>query len=417
MLGVLALGAALCVLEMRTAAKRAPFLQSRASKCVLASFLCLASFRIWRGARCRALQRRQATAKTITLQDDCMQCSAGEISLITWNVLAPCFASRKRYSYVPTRILSWDEYRRQRLCDILRSINADVVCLQEVEVARCATCLALSCAALPANASRCADELSCLLDRMHGSMRQVGVLVCVHALGPPAANGCVSTADSRRSNACRQDDIVSFMAELGYDHAAQDRSDGRFSIANITFFRRSKLRLVWSETRSRALLAQLRLLPAAPSAAQEPSTRPSSAHASGVNASTDGTEGGSGATAEHAQHGNGCRDGAEGVEAPAADVYIANVHLEGHPYKSQERVAQLRSALGRLQLQVEKQGGRCEGASALIVGVPSASCMLHAACACTCDAAPHCRALWRNAAAARKELLKETACPNRVVMT
>lgn len=126
MLKVLAVAASstfLCLLAMRSAAKRTTIVQSKAAKCVLTSVVCVASLSILKGVRRRSRQHRQATADTIRLEDKCMQCSAGEVSVVTWNVLAPCFASRKRYSYVKPHILSWEDYRLARLRTIIKQVR------------------------------------------------------------------------------------------------------------------------------------------------------------------------------------------------------------------------------------------------------------------------------------------------------
>jgi endonuclease/exonuclease/phosphatase family metal-dependent hydrolase len=56
------------------------------------------------------------------------------LSLVSWNILAPTFASPSRYPWAPPDVLSWSS-RSPRIVSAIRSIDADVVCLQEVEVA------------------------------------------------------------------------------------------------------------------------------------------------------------------------------------------------------------------------------------------------------------------------------------------
>lgn len=54
-------------------------------------------------------------------------------SLVSWNILAPTFAPPRRYPWAPADVLSWSS-RGPRIADALRLMDADVVCLQEVEV-------------------------------------------------------------------------------------------------------------------------------------------------------------------------------------------------------------------------------------------------------------------------------------------
>jgi len=55
-------------------------------------------------------------------------------SLVSWNILAPTFASPSRYPWAPPDVLGWSA-RSPRIVSALSNMDADVVCLQEVEVA------------------------------------------------------------------------------------------------------------------------------------------------------------------------------------------------------------------------------------------------------------------------------------------
>jgi endonuclease/exonuclease/phosphatase family metal-dependent hydrolase len=54
-------------------------------------------------------------------------------SLVSWNILAPTFAPPSRYPWAPPDVLDWSA-RSPRIVSALRNMDADVVCLQEVEV-------------------------------------------------------------------------------------------------------------------------------------------------------------------------------------------------------------------------------------------------------------------------------------------
>ena len=58
----------------------------------------------------------------------------GQISLVSWNVLAPSYAKPEKYPWVTADDLSWDR-RQARILDRLAEYDPDIVCLQEVEVA------------------------------------------------------------------------------------------------------------------------------------------------------------------------------------------------------------------------------------------------------------------------------------------
>jgi CCR4-NOT transcription complex subunit 6 len=57
----------------------------------------------------------------------------GAISLVSWNLLAPIYASPQKYPWSESGDLDW-KYRKPRIIEQLRRIDADVVCLQEMQV-------------------------------------------------------------------------------------------------------------------------------------------------------------------------------------------------------------------------------------------------------------------------------------------
>ena len=56
----------------------------------------------------------------------------GQVSLVSWNILAPSYAEPTKYPWANDDALAWPN-RRSRIIDALRSMDADAVCLQEVE--------------------------------------------------------------------------------------------------------------------------------------------------------------------------------------------------------------------------------------------------------------------------------------------
>jgi hypothetical protein len=145
----------------------------------------------------------------------------------------------------------------------------------------------------------------------------------------------------------RQDELVGFMASLGYGCTVQDRGSSRFSICNITFYRESKLVSTWSESRSRALLCEFELKPEGPETSGTAADGASSVEVTLGGRQTHGT-----------------------VVDTQPRIHLANVHLEGHPYKSKERLNQMKSLLSRLQLRLEQGGISVDDAMLLIAGVP-----------------------------------------------
>jgi len=55
-------------------------------------------------------------------------------SLVSWNLLSPTFAPPGRYPWASDDVLGW-RTRGPRIVETLRTMDADVVCLQEVDVA------------------------------------------------------------------------------------------------------------------------------------------------------------------------------------------------------------------------------------------------------------------------------------------
>ena len=58
-----------------------------------------------------------------------------QVSVVCYNVLAELYATQERHPYCPTWALAWS-YRKMRLLQELIYLDADIVCLQEVETAQ-----------------------------------------------------------------------------------------------------------------------------------------------------------------------------------------------------------------------------------------------------------------------------------------
>lgn len=72
----------------------------------------------------------------IVLDSDSGSVDANHVfTVLNYNVLCEKYASPQSYAYVPSWVLNW-EYRRELILQEVLNYNADVVCLQEVEVAQ-----------------------------------------------------------------------------------------------------------------------------------------------------------------------------------------------------------------------------------------------------------------------------------------
>ena len=62
------------------------------------------------------------------------------------------------------------------------------------------------------------------------------------------------------------------------------------------------------------------------------------------------------------------KDGAAAGSTVAAEVFIANCHLEGHPWKAQERFNQIKGVLTRIERRQSEAGAPTDDARILVVG-------------------------------------------------
>ncbi|EFN59287.1 hypothetical protein CHLNCDRAFT_137627 [Chlorella variabilis] len=113
-------------------------------------------------------------------------------------------------------------------------------------------------------------------------------------------------------------ELKAFMASLGYTAVVQARAAATGSDFMLAlFYRQGKLRLAWSKERSRVLLAALEVVEPGPAEGQV--------------------------------------------------VWLANVHLEGSPYRPNDRISQLKHALQRLEGHIGSKDA-AEAADVIICG-------------------------------------------------
>ena len=60
--------------------------------------------------------------------------AAKQLSLLSWNILAPCYCPAGKYPSASADVLAWPR-RQEGIVRRLAEVDADVVCLQEVGVA------------------------------------------------------------------------------------------------------------------------------------------------------------------------------------------------------------------------------------------------------------------------------------------
>mmetsp|Transcript_30973 Transcript_30973/g.43381 ORF Transcript_30973/g.43381 Transcript_30973/m.43381 type:complete len:536 (-) Transcript_30973:86-1693(-) len=58
----------------------------------------------------------------------------GRVSVLSWNILAPQYCSKKQFPRSPAKCLDW-KVRMGRILDTIARYDADIVCLQEMELA------------------------------------------------------------------------------------------------------------------------------------------------------------------------------------------------------------------------------------------------------------------------------------------
>lgn len=190
----------------------------------------------------------------------------------------------------------------------------------------------------------------------------------------------------------RQEELMAIMKDLGYTAVVQDRSKSKFTICNATFFRSNKLCHTWTESRSRALVTGFKLIPDMEFAADLASGTPACTRGEPVDGASDvrragtSTRGGGMATlaavtpetpgkvnGAAVKDGQNPTDSGEGLTTSpvtgAAEVFVANCHLEGHPWKSQERFNQIKGVLTRMERRQTEAGAPMDDARILVVGV------------------------------------------------
>ncbi|KAJ1923856.1 Glucose-repressible alcohol dehydrogenase transcriptional effector [Tieghemiomyces parasiticus] len=71
----------------------------------------------------------------VTLDKDAGSSGCEMLSVLSYNILSSKYASPQMYGYVPSWVLTW-EYRKEFILQEIQALNADVVCLQEVEASQ-----------------------------------------------------------------------------------------------------------------------------------------------------------------------------------------------------------------------------------------------------------------------------------------
>jgi len=80
-----------------------------------------------------ALGYRSTLAELAKHQQQCTPAdeAGSSLSIFSYNILGPLHGESSKHDYAPVSITKWTR-RRDKLLDELRSLNADVLCLQEV---------------------------------------------------------------------------------------------------------------------------------------------------------------------------------------------------------------------------------------------------------------------------------------------
>lgn len=186
-----------------------------------------------------------------------------------------------------------------------------------------------------------------------------------HAYGACQNNSVTVCAHMRR-----QAEITDFMRARGYDYVIQDRTGSKFTIGNITFFRSNKLCCTWHDDRSRVLITAFKLL--ADVHGDKGSTAEADklvASARRTHAQVDTAESAATETAApNVDAGDAVGAGDETGVGEAAEILVANCHLEGNPWKAQARFNQIRKAVAHMQRHIEAERRPVDDARILIAG-------------------------------------------------
>ena len=76
--------------------------------------------------------RRALALALLLLIGSSFAATSRQASLVTWNILAPKYATRTKYPWASEKALSWTT-RREAILRQLATMDADMLCLQEVE--------------------------------------------------------------------------------------------------------------------------------------------------------------------------------------------------------------------------------------------------------------------------------------------
>lgn len=171
------------------------------------------------------------------------------------------------------------------------------------------------------------------------------------------------------------------MALRGYDFVVQDRTGSKFTIGNLTLFRASKLACSWHDDRSRVLITAFHLLADVHASRDGGDAAAAAAAVAAAGAAASAAEDAGAATAETAAANTEAAaaraaavvdDGGAVARGEAAEVLVANCHLEGNPWKAQARFNQIRKAVAHMQRHVEAERRPVDDARILITGAAHA---------------------------------------------
>eukprot|EP00013_Stygamoeba_regulata_P024651 CAMPEP_0177652374 /NCGR_PEP_ID=MMETSP0447-20121125/13087_1 /TAXON_ID=0 /ORGANISM="Stygamoeba regulata, Strain BSH-02190019" /LENGTH=425 /DNA_ID=CAMNT_0019155597 /DNA_START=83 /DNA_END=1360 /DNA_ORIENTATION=+ len=276
--------------------------------------------------------------------------SLQRLSVITYNMLAPPWATPKTYPWCDPAHLQWD-YRRK----LLRSQLLDW----------CSPCPSASAASTTA-----ASFPGC---SSSGS-------------SPPSACAKLPSAQNRTPADLLllqevlldsfEEDFVPTLEQLGFDYVLQTEKRGKTKrgVGLAICFRSSLLRLRYHHSRSRTMFAVLSPVSSPPSDV--------SAHASHPSAELAATDRADGDDDDHAQppeqtlnaDGDDDDDAQPPTETMTAtatateeDLFVCNVHLDGAPELVDVRFQQTKSLLQRL-LAYQQEQGVSPGRSRLVFG-------------------------------------------------
>ncbi|KAJ9519277.1 hypothetical protein QJQ45_017930 [Haematococcus lacustris] len=295
-----------------------PFIAMTHSAAIVGTaIISLLGWLLLRPSRARRHRRIQRSASTHVVRvprySSLKKSQSNDISVVSWNVLADTLATPKRLPWVSHTVLAWQQ-RAPMLAEELRTILQGLLPDMDRKTEFRAPCTALR---------RDADIVALQeVDRNRRVQSQ-----------PAQATAWVARGVEGRARSChRWPEVQGWLP--GHQGLLQQRSGGGASGAMLlALMWKPHLQLEWSEHRTRALIAQFSWTPTAslPSVAKSGAADIPGDAASSLHQPVDDTAG-------------------------TQTLWVVNLHLEGSPYRPNDRVNQLRSALQRLAARQEFLG-------------------------------------------------------------